>query len=435
MTLKPSQILQLLDARRAQFTAFDQSAGQRVQSYRAALRQFSQLSEAGRSHLLAKHSHDDLGARPLESLADAPQCVVPWPLQWENREQSLDWARDRLLNVTTFAVDGSQIYPGKDLSIPVALVQIGWFENRHAPGGAYEKDVSVDLMTPQDLREGGKGDPVDRRVNMRRFQLETQRLTDYIKSRDKSAQGESALGKLAQGKLAQGKAALGESASGRLALGKSAQGESVQGVPEKTLVFLDGSMVASFAEPFDEANQQFYVDCLLPLLMASEAQRVPLVAYIDTSYADDLVRMLRILYNLEPADAIHDAQILNSLMRWGDRTPLFLCERPGILNRYEHHRRRVAFTYLKTTRDNYPVRLELPLWLVEAGLADQVIDWVRAEVIAGGGYPYAIETADQTAVLQVGDRQMFFRLLQEWADQQALDLRFSRKMVSKVRRR
>jgi hypothetical protein len=395
MTLKPSQILQLLDARREQFTAFDQSAVQRLQRYRATLRQFFQLSEEGRSHLLSQYPGDDLGARPIESLADAPQGVLSGGLQWENREQSLSWARDRLLNVTTFAVDGSQIYPGKDLSIPVALVQIGWYENRHSPGGAYEKDVSVDLMTPQDLREGGKGDPVDRRVNMRRFQLETQRLTDYIQSR-------------------------------------KAQSQSLS---EKTLVFLDGSMVASFAEPFDEANQQFYVDCLLPLLQASEAQRVPLVAYIDTSYADDLVRMLRLLYNLEPADAIHDAQILNALMRWGDRTPLFLCERPGILNRYEHHRRRIAFTYLKTTRDNYPARLELPLWLVEAGLADTVIDWVRAEVIAGGGYPYAIETADQTAVLQVGDRQLFFRLLQEWADKQGLDLRFSRKMVSKARRR
>jgi len=395
MTLKPSQILQLLDARREQFTAFDQSAVQRLQRYRAALRQFFQLSEEGRSHLLSQYPGDDLGARPIESLADTPQGVVSWPLQWDNREQSLAWARDRLLNVTTFSVDGSQIYPGKDLSIPVALVQIGWYENRHSPDGAYEKDVSVDLMTPQDLREGGQGDPVDRRVNMRRFQLETQRLTDYIQSR-------------------------------------KAQSPSLS---EKTLVFLDGSMVASFAEPFDEANQQFYVDCLLPLLQASEAQRVPLVAYIDTSYADDLVRMLRLLYDLEPADAIHDAQILNALMQWGDRTPLFLCERPGILNRYEHHRRRIAFTYLKTTRDNYPVRLELPLWLVEAGLADTVIDWVRAEVIAGGGYPYAIETADQTAVLQVGDRQLFFRLLQEWADKQGLDLRFSRKMVSKARRR
>jgi len=53
----------------------------------------------------------------------------------------------------------------------------------------------------------------------------------------------------------------------------------------------------------------------------------------------------------------------------------------------------------------------------------------------GGGYPYAIETADQTAVLQAPDRQLFYRILQEWATREALNVQFSRKLVSKLRRR
>ena len=40
----------------------------------------------------------------------------------------------------------------------------------------------------------------------------------------------------------------------------------------------------------------------------------------------------------------------------------------------------------------------------------------RAEVIVGRGYPYAIETADQVAVIQGQDRQQFYRLLQQWAE-------------------
>jgi len=60
---------------------------------------------------------------------------------------------------------------------------------------------------------------------------------------------------------------------------------------------------------------------------------------------------------------------------------------------------------------------------------------VRCEIIIGQGYPYAIETADQTAVLTTEDRQTFYRLLQEWANQEDLKLRFSRKMMSKARRR
>lgn len=66
---------------------------------------------------------------------------------------------------------------------------------------------------------------------------------------------------------------------------------------------------------------------------------------------------------------------------------------------------------------------------------ETVLNWVRAEVIVGGGYPYAIETADQTAVLQGPDRQLFYRILQDWADREDLNLRFSRKMISKTRRR
>jgi hypothetical protein len=77
----------------------------------------------------------------------------------------------------------------------------------------------------------------------------------------------------------------------------------------------------------------------------------------------------------------------------------------------------------------------MPIWIYEAGLHEQVIDWVRCEIIVGGGYPYAIETADQTAVLKTEDRQTFYRLLQDWAEQEKLNLRLSRKMVSKVRRR
>ncbi len=390
MTLKPSQIVDLLNSKRDDFTQFDVKALQRLQQYRQALTQFVNLSEAERSRLLAKHPVA-LGARPLEPLPDTTQGMMPFELEWQSREQSLEWVRDRLTGITTFAVDGSQIYPGKDLSIPVALVQIGWFENPHQPGGSYEKDVAVDIMTPQDLRAGNSGEPVDRRVNMRRFQMETERLVEYIAANSNST---------------------------------------------RHLVFLDGSLVATFARGFEPEVREFYIKCLVRLLRASETHRVPLVAYIDTSYAQDLTTMLQTLFELPKSDSIHDAQLLNAVgMQWGDRLSLFQCQRADILEDYEDQHDKIAFTYLKTTRDTYPARLEMPYWMHEAGLVDTVLDWVRGEVIVGGGYPYVIETADQTAVLQTADRQTFFRILQDWAEQQQVNLRFSRKMVSKVRRR
>jgi hypothetical protein len=387
MTLKPSQIHEILNTKRQEFSAFSQETGRLLKQYRAVLARLEPEEAALREQL--QELPADIGARLLEPLGESTNGVIPSKLVWQSREQSLSWVRDRLTGITTFAVDGSQIYPGKDLSIPIALVQIGWFENLHLPTGGYEKDIEVDVMTPVDLQVGS-GESADGRVNMRRFEMETQKLISYMKANANRTD---------------------------------------------CLVFLDGSLVVTFADRFDEESRQFYVDCALALVRASEKYRVPLVAYVDTSQADDLTNMLQRLFELPEAQSIHDAQILNKYMEWGDRTPFFLCQRHGILERYDNHRHRIAFTYLKTTQENYPARLEMPLWMIEAEIGDRIVDWVRGEVIIGGGYPYVIETADQTAVLKVEDRQVFFRILQDWAEQEELSLRFSRKMVSKVRRR
>ena len=121
---------------------------------------------------------------------------------------------------------------------------------------------------------------------------------------------------------------------------------------------------------------------------------------MDTTYASDLTVMLQQVFELPKSPSIHDAQLVNPYMAWGDRTPILRSQRSGIVQSYEEQNDQLTFTYLKTTRDGYPARLEMPLWMVDDGIANQVVDWVRGEVIIGGGYPYVIETADQTAVLR-----------------------------------
>jgi hypothetical protein len=390
MPLKQSRIWHLLKEKRSHFETFDKSALQSLNQYRVALADVSQEPNQAIQERLSEFESLDRGAEPIEPLGSDPNWVKPCGLVWQNREESFAWVRDRLTDVSTFAVDGSQIYPGKDLSIPVALVQIGWFENLHSATAHYEKDVDVDIMTPFDLKATSSGEPVDRRVNMRRFQMETERLIQYMD--DHSNTG-------------------------------------------NCLAFFDGSLVVTFAEAFDETTRNFYVECVVELLKASQHYQVPLVSYIDTTYARDLIVMLQRLETLPEAPSLHDAPLLNKLMQWGDRTPFFRCRRSGVLKYYPATvRDQVLFTYLKA-HEGFPIRLELPLWVYEAGMADTVMDWVRGEIIIGGGYPYVIETADQTAVLKADDRQLFFKLLQDWADTEALNLRLSRKMVSKARRR
>ena len=377
MSTRPSQILQLLQQRQADFRAFDQRLFQGLQDYRRSMQRLPEMADHG---VVA------------ESLANSRAGFFPWMLQWNSREDSLNWVRDCLTGVATFAVDGSQIYPSKDFSIPVALVQIGWFENRHEPQGNYEKDIRLDLLTPLQLRDsqGDRSeDGGDRQVNMRRFEMETERLQEYM-----------------------------EAHAG----------------DRRCLVFLDGSLVATFAQSFEPEMRSFYSRCLRDLLRSSEDNRVPLVAYVDTSYAKDLTEQLQRWFALPEVSSVHDAQMLHPLMQWGDRTPLLRCQRKILQEFYGEQQDRIGYLYLKT-HDGYPARLELPLWIAENDRLEEILEWVRGEVIIGGGYPYVIETADQVAVLQTDDRYTFYRLVQDWAEREELSLRLSRKMVSKSRRR
>jgi len=384
MPVSSSQIRQLLANKRDAFTNFDRTTFEAINAYRQGWKRCYQplpqsLPAAG-----------PVGARPLETITAQADGIVRSTLDWDSREDSLGWVRQVLTNVTTFAVDGSQIFPSKDISLPIALIQIGWFENPHSPSGHYSKDIRLEVMTPRDLQVSNQAEPADRRVNSRRFELEIERLIEYMQDCS---------------------------------------------TPERCLVFFDGALVVTFAEALDADSRNTYVEAMVRLLRVSEETRVPLVGYIDTSYARDLTTLVQHQAQLPECDTIHDAQLLNPLMNWGDRTALYRCDRGGILDLYGEQCDRIAFCYLKTTREGYPARLEMPIWIWEAGLLDTIIDWIRAEVVVGSGYPYAIETADQTAVLQAQDRHIFFRILQDWAQQSAVNLRFSRKMASKLRRR
>lgn len=388
MPVSPNQILAALDHKRQDFTQFNTNLAQDLQRYR---QQWQQLTATDPATVAAKLPREQVGARPLEPFAAVAKGVIPFSPQWPSREASLEWVRSQITGITTFAVDGSQIFPTKELSLPVALIQIGWFENPHQDSGTYRKDVALEVLSPQDLKAKGMADPVDRRVNIRRFELETERLVDYM---------------------------------------------AHCADPDRTLVFFDGSLVVTFADVFDEDSQQAYVQAMGALLRASDRHRVPLVGYVDTSTARDLTTLIPYWSaSVAPVEGIYDAQMLRPLMKWGDRTPLCLCDRKGILDHYGDQADQVTFTYLQTSRERPPVRVELPRWLWESQRLEPVLNWVRSEVIIGGGYPYAIETADQTAVLQGSDRQLFYRILQEWADRENLSLRFSRKLASKTRRR
>jgi hypothetical protein len=412
-----------LERKREHFTSYSQRFGDYRRAYHSALAGLrlrypdaTALRAAQGSAMAAGAASD--GAHPTREydrwcgLGRDGLPNLPFERDFAHHEDARAWA-ECLRGTTTIAVDGSQLMPWRDASIPVALVQAGIFENPHQPPAPYIKDIAVEVLTPEDLltgdpdlqdaRSGEVAGYSERIVHLRRFELEVETLIGSMRHHAE----------------------------------QNWHGRSSDEVPPIVALY-DGSLIVSFALKMPGPYRDRYASAAQRLLQTSEQWRIPLVGYIDTSYARDVLTMLRGLYGEELPEprGLHDALLWQGQLRWGDRTPAFISARDDLQQMgYEGRSAQVAFAYLQTTQDRPPARLEFPRWVLDSGLLNRVVDAVRCEVIAGNGYPYAIEAADAVAVISQEDRAQFYALFQEFAKDAGIPLNFSRKALSKSRRR
>ncbi|MCB0165435.1 MAG: DNA double-strand break repair nuclease NurA [Anaerolineae bacterium] len=328
------------------------------------------------------------GARPTKEQTNA-KLVTSFTERWQHHQQARAWALQILEGVTTFAVDGSQLSPPKEFSIPVGLVQVGWFKNHHTrqSHGRFEKDATVTVLGPEELEVEGS---VEEEVGWRRFQAEVAQLHTFITDTSDSA--------------------------------------------KPTVAFFDGSFILSFIQRLPMQRRQAYLQPIRDLLATSEQVRIPLVAYVDLSRSRDLLNMLLTLTGEQRFSQLTDAQLLSGLMEaWGDRCRFYTCARSDrfIPSVWRDYYADVVFTYLQTTSDGLPARIELPRWVLEDELQEWVLDVIRAECVVGLGYPYTLASADAVAVISSRDRARFTTLFQQFAEEADLDLRQSRKEISK----
>ncbi len=398
---------QALAAKREEFLRFDRVWREDVRGYVERLRALGRSSAAETGERLA--SVKEPGAIPSDELDAAVEVVVPFNRRWRSHEEARRWAVDVLEDRVTFAADGSQLVPGRDLSLPVAAIQVAWFENDHARGGRYVKDARCDVLSPEELLEEydnrGAADTV---VSLRRFQLETEVIAGWVESK-----------------------------------------RGWRRRNERTPVaFFDGTLMISIALPKTKL-QDAYVRAITDLVRLSREAEVPVVGFVDQSYARDLVTLLDTLAGGKSGShsrSLFDAQLLSApvedegptLQEWGDRTIFCYCARKNSGEAFKDERTGrplVGFTYLQTTGTGVPARVDVPGWVYEAGLLDDVVEAVRAECVSGLGYPYSIQAADEAAVIQGQDRTKFVRAVQEFAEREGLPFGVSRKSLSKVRRR
>src|SRR5437763_4109242 len=298
-----------LNTKRGQFTSDNAAFNDQLKAYRYALETLYQRYSSGEEleHLLPpdKDGMPSAGARPsLEFdrwLVSAPYNEYHGPLypfgrECANHEQARQWA-ECIEGITTLAVDGSQLQPWRDASIPVALIQVGFFANPHASGRPYTKDVRLEVLSPEEIMEESKSESSDpdsypyseMQVTLRRYMLEVETLCNQMEQYGYARR----------------------------------KGEPAH----SPVVFFDGSLVVSFALTMPSPYRERYIASAVSLLRTSEEQRVPLIGFVNTSYARDVITMLRRLDAMQDQPVlretkrIHEALLWQGRLRWGDRTP------------------------------------------------------------------------------------------------------------------
>jgi len=387
-----------LNKQREEFTQFAQSQAGDLGDYVQKLTRFNEKPYAEIFAQLAD-AHD-CGAIASEEINLAKDFSLNFGEIWANHEEARRWAFEILKNRTTFAADGSQLFAEREVSMPIAAIQIGWFENPHNDALGYEKNARFFVLSPAELLSQDEPVIPETRVGQKRFEAEVEKAKEFLHKKQ----------------------------------GWQERGERMP------LAFYDGTLLLSIALPKTKLQEEF-IRHLVELARLSRDAKVPLVGYIDRSYARDLMAMLDAFEGQKGGSikTLDDVSILHAstLKNWGDRTPFCYSRRHG-LDAFIDSRTGesiIGFVYLQTTSDNPPARLDVPSWIYEEGLLDEVLDTVRAECVIGLGYPYALETADQTAVITMRDREIFLQALQGFAKENNLNLRVSRKAASKGRRR
>lgn len=361
------------------------------------------------------------GAYPTNEFDEVDSIIVPHTESnsWDNHEEVNEWARDILRDVPVMAVDGSQLPPTTEFNVPLAYVQAAWAVNYHHTEGKLDRGVEGRLLTPDEVtRESNSGDYrfVDSQlVGHHRFEHEGALLIEQLAG-----------------------------------LAEARDSGDIEHTP---VVFYDGPLIASFANPLKPETRERYISTLSRVIAASQYHRIPLVGYVSGSNATELVKMTRLLLREEFGTdrVIPDAHVLTDLMSpWGDTTIPFISKRDGSIDALQtmyqgepfEFRDDILFSYLNVPPGTGLDRIEFPGWLCRIdgpdgydSMYEYTVEIVRAEAGVGRGYPEILQQADSDAVLDHQDRQQFHRIVQRWAESNDVPVEWDAKALSKELRR
>src|ERR1700736_3418885 len=150
--IHPERLRKAIEDRSEEFSHFDEQWRSDVAAYALKLR------ELGASLGIEPRPPTDGSTATASPEVEGHESFgVPFGPRWQNHEEARRWAIDVLRDRVVFAADGSQILPGRGCSVPIAAVQVAWFENWHTSEGRYEKDARFEIIAPGELMAEASG--------------------------------------------------------------------------------------------------------------------------------------------------------------------------------------------------------------------------------------------------------------------------------------
>ncbi len=371
------------DAKLEAIKSYDAERSKLAEEYRKELEKM-RIIDPSLNEKLLQYS----GAKLLEP----GKLILPFPFNWKNRHEALEWVDSVLSGVAVGAVDGSQIYSDKNYEMPLAVIQTSRIFNRHTFDGNYKQEIEATIITPNEFDDAKVYSFGSEYIDARRFEAECDCLIRFMREY------------------------------------------------EGLYVLLDGTLILSHIKILSENIREIYIRSVIRLLEASEDTKNPVIGFIDTTMPRDITLMMHHLLELEESK-LSDTHLFSNLS-WGERTAAFLCDRDdrrgeksrSVLDYYERFRNCIAFFYMKVS-GGLPVRVEFPLWAYEEGLTGRIADIIRAECVIRGNYPDILMRAHDAALIRMSEHTLFYGMLDNFCKVHGIKIHKSAKHIHKIMNR
>jgi hypothetical protein len=287
---------------------------------------------------------------------------------------------DSVIQATLIAADGSQINPDRHAAVQFGLVNVGAIIMKLNSGEAPEISTESELLFGDDLLPNGI--PMsDGMVALKRDLAERKKLDDLSK-----------------------------------------------GIQGQVVTFTDGPIELWGAKGEDAGSYADFVEKYKSVLSRLQSRDVITAGYVDKPSADLVVRLLEIamadneqiqkLREFHPLRGVSDRWLYgehkNPLLKPGHRSAVFHIQSSseknykGVLS--------LHFFYLNVGTEGhpYPVRVEIPKWVVDDKEKLNLLHGVLVEqcrMMGSRPYPYLLHRAHETAVVKNEEKQQIEQLL------------------------